>query len=111
MIYFKINRKIRQFYRSISRIPLKFEIYQKGSFLRSDKLWWTVEVPIAALEKQTLITSSAEIMEGRRKSTGGKLTVQVRVSRPLNDAESGGAGAASRKTAPTMTKKWIKVER
>lgn len=108
---FKINRKVRQFYRSVGRVPLKFEICQKGSFLRSDKVWWTVDVPIASLDKQSLITSCADIPEGRRKSTGGKLTVQVRVARPLNEADAGVSGAASRKTAPTVSKKWIKVER
>ncbi|KAE9552629.1 hypothetical protein FO519_004177 [Halicephalobus sp. NKZ332] len=111
VMLFKINRKVRQFYRSVGRVPLKFEIYQKGSFLRSDKLWWTVDVPISALDKQSLITSCVDIPEGRRKSTGGKLTVQVRVARPLNDADAGVTGGASRKTAPTVSKTWIKVER
>uniref|UniRef100_A0AC34F9J3 C2 domain-containing protein n=1 Tax=Panagrolaimus sp. ES5 TaxID=591445 RepID=A0AC34F9J3_9BILA len=109
IVNFKINRKVRQLMRTVRRVPLKFEVYQKGSFLRSDKLWGTAEVSLAALEKQPLITLSVDILEGRRK-TGGKLTVQVRVSRPITEADTGATNTI-RQTAPSVIRKWVRVNR
>uniref|UniRef100_A0A914Y6C0 C2 domain-containing protein n=1 Tax=Panagrolaimus superbus TaxID=310955 RepID=A0A914Y6C0_9BILA len=109
IVNFKINRKVRQLMRTVRRVPLKFEVYQKGSFLRSDKLWGTAEVSLAALEKQPLITLSVDILEGRRK-TGGKLTVQVRVSRPITEADTGATNTI-RQQAPTVIRKWVRVNR
>jgi coiled-coil and C2 domain-containing protein 1 len=109
VVNFEINRKVRQLVRTIRRVPLKFEVYQKGSFLRSDRLWGTAEIPLAALEKQPLITSSVDILDGRRK-TGGKLTVQVRVSRPINEADTGATNTI-RQQAQSVSRKWVRVNR
>jgi coiled-coil and C2 domain-containing protein 1 len=109
IVNFKIDRKQKPLVRSIKRVPLKFEVYQKGSFLRSDKLWGTAEIPLAALEKQPLITSCVDILEGRRK-TGGKLTCQIRVSRPVTEEDTG-ATKAIRTQAATVVRKWVRVNR
>lgn len=53
-----------------------FKIYQKGSFLRSDKLWGHAEVGMAELETKAVIEKSVDILEGRRK-TGGTIKVSV----------------------------------
>uniref|UniRef100_A0A915I0Z7 C2 domain-containing protein n=1 Tax=Romanomermis culicivorax TaxID=13658 RepID=A0A915I0Z7_ROMCU len=78
----KINLKSRQFSLYVKRHGVKFEIYQKGSFLRSDKIMGTCEMKISQLEHKAEIHESLDVMEGRRPA-GGKLEVKVRIREPL----------------------------
>uniref|UniRef100_A0A7E4VZH8 Single-stranded DNA-binding protein n=1 Tax=Panagrellus redivivus TaxID=6233 RepID=A0A7E4VZH8_PANRE len=105
---FNIDRKMKPLVRAIKSKPIKFEVFQKGSFLRSDKHWGTAEVSLAPLEKQAVITTSSEIIGERRARTGGRVTVQVRVARPITESDT---GLANRQKAPTVQKQWIRIER
>uniref|UniRef100_A0A915Q632 C2 domain-containing protein n=1 Tax=Setaria digitata TaxID=48799 RepID=A0A915Q632_9BILA len=78
-----ISRKTKQLLRVIKRNCLKFEIYQKGGFLRSDKLIATADCKLSGLEEKVYIRESLNLMEGR-KQAGGKLNYQVRIREPLN---------------------------
>uniref|UniRef100_A0AAF5RWP9 C2 domain-containing protein n=1 Tax=Wuchereria bancrofti TaxID=6293 RepID=A0AAF5RWP9_WUCBA len=93
-----INRKTKQLQRVIKRNCLKFEIYQKGGFLRSDKLIATADCKLIDLEEKVHIHESINLMDGR-KQTGGKLIYQVRVREPL-----------SGKKLLMMQKKWLILE-
>uniref|UniRef100_A0A0R3RRE9 C2 domain-containing protein n=1 Tax=Elaeophora elaphi TaxID=1147741 RepID=A0A0R3RRE9_9BILA len=93
-----INRKTKQLQRIIRRNCLKFEIYQKGGFLRSDKLIATADCKLTDLEEKVCIYASIDLMEGR-KQTGGKLNYQVRVREPL-----------SGKRLSITQKKWLVLE-
>ncbi|VDN90458.1 unnamed protein product [Brugia pahangi] len=97
-----INRKTKQLQRVIKRNCLKFElffqIYQKGGFLRSDKLIATADCKLIDLEEKVYIHESIDLMDGR-KQTGGKLIYQVRVREPL-----------SGKKLLMMQKKWLILE-
>ncbi|VIO96345.1 Uncharacterized protein BM_BM6408 [Brugia malayi] len=93
-----INRKTKQLQRVIKRNCLKFEIYQKGGFLRSDKLIATADCKLIDLEEKVCIHKSIDLMDGR-KQTGGKLIYQVRVREPL-----------SGKKLLMMQKKWLILE-
>lgn len=53
-----------------------FQIYQKGGFLRSDKLIATADCKLIDLEEKVHIHESVDLMEGR-KQTGGKLNFRV----------------------------------
>ncbi|KAL3998521.1 hypothetical protein ACH3XW_15385 [Acanthocheilonema viteae] len=93
-----INRKTKQLQRVIKRNCLKFEIYQKGGFLRSDKLIATADCKLIDLEEKVHIHESIDLMEGRKK-TGGKLNYRVRIREPL-----GGKKLSIRQ------KKWLILE-
>ncbi|VDK72576.1 unnamed protein product [Onchocerca ochengi] len=93
-----INRKTKQLQRIIKRNCLKFEIYQKGGFLRSDKLIATADCKLIDLEEKVHIHESIDLMEGR-KQTGGKLNYRVRIREPLNG-----------KKLSITQKKWLILE-
>ncbi|KAM3720361.1 Coiled-coil and C2 domain-containing protein 1-like [Dirofilaria immitis] len=93
-----INRKTKQLQRIIKRNCLKFEIYQKGNFLRSDRLIATADCKLVDLEEKALIHENVNLMEGR-KQAGGKLNYQIRIREPL-----GG------KKLSIMQKKWLILE-
>ncbi|KHJ91104.1 C2 domain protein [Oesophagostomum dentatum] len=82
------SRKARghKLYRLLKRAPLKLEVYQKGSFLRSDKLLGTCEWRLDQLESHALLEESLPLKEGR-KAVGGLLTLRIRVREPLGDAK------------------------
>ncbi|CAJ0595069.1 unnamed protein product [Cylicocyclus nassatus] len=71
-------------HRLLKRAPLKFEVYQKGGFLRSDKLLGTCDWKLEQLESSALLEESLPLKEGRR-AVGGLLTVKIRVREPLGD--------------------------
>ncbi|KHJ84767.1 hypothetical protein OESDEN_15516, partial [Oesophagostomum dentatum] len=62
------------------------QVYQKGSFLRSDKLLGTCEWRLDQLESHALLEESLPLKEGR-KAVGGLLTLRIRVREPLGDAK------------------------
>ncbi|KAK6030955.1 C2 domain protein [Ostertagia ostertagi] len=72
--------------RVLKRNPLKLEVYQKGSFLRSDKLLGTCEWKLEKLESSALLEESLPLKEGR-KAVGGLLTLKIRIREPLGDAK------------------------
>jgi hypothetical protein len=52
------------------------QIYNKGGFLRSDKLFGHADISLADLEQKTLINGRFDILDGRKK-TGGYIHVEV----------------------------------
>lgn len=53
------------------------QIYQRGSFFRSDKLFAHSDVSLQELEKSATISGVFPILEGRKK-TAGNVHVEVR---------------------------------
>ncbi|XP_005186845.2 coiled-coil and C2 domain-containing protein 1-like isoform X2 [Musca domestica] len=82
--HFKIEimRGNRQFQRIFKRQSVKFEVYSRGGFLRSDILIGTVTVKLQPLETKCDIHDTFDLMDGR-KVVGGKLEVKVRVRNPI----------------------------
>ncbi|XP_075151892.1 lethal (2) giant discs 1 isoform X2 [Haematobia irritans] len=78
----EILRGNRQFQRIFKRHSVKFEVYSRGGFLRSDILIGTVTVKLQPLETKCDIHDTFELMDGR-KSVGGKLEIKVRVRNPI----------------------------
>lgn len=62
---------------------IKFEIFHKGSFFRSDKLVGTAHLKLERLENECEIREIVEVLDGR-KPTGGKLEIKVRLREPLS---------------------------
>ncbi|XP_051026919.1 coiled-coil and C2 domain-containing protein 1B [Acomys russatus] len=81
-----INRNHRGFRRVIQSKGIKFEIFHKGSFFRSDKLVGTAHLKLERLEKECEIREIMEVVDGR-KPTGGKLEVKVRLREPLSSQD------------------------
>lgn len=95
-----VNRKTKQLLRICKRQPLKlevnlfkyvtylsifkFKIYQKGGFLRSDKLFAHSDVSLSGLEQNITISGAFPLLEGRKK-IGGNTHIEVNLqSVPLN---------------------------
>ncbi|CAD7089481.1 unnamed protein product [Hermetia illucens] len=78
----EIQRSNRQCQRVFKRHAVKFEVYSRGGFLRSDILIGTVSVKLAPLETKCDIHESFDLMDGR-KPVGGKLELKVRVRNPI----------------------------
>ncbi|PNI71529.1 CC2D1B isoform 6, partial [Pan troglodytes] len=74
-----INRNHRGFKRVIQSKGIKFEIFHKGSFFRSDKLVGTAHLKLERLENECEIREIVEVLDGR-KPTGGKLEVKPMAS-------------------------------
>jgi len=96
IIKININRSASQLLRICKRSPLKLNIYNRGGVLifRSDKLIGHVEVPLVKLEDLPNVSETFEIMDGRKKTTG-KLSIEMRISKPLGPGK--GTGTVSRK--------------
>ncbi|KAG5864749.1 hypothetical protein JTB14_022624 [Gonioctena quinquepunctata] len=77
-----IQRNSRQCQRVFKRHGIKFEIYSKGGFFRSDSLIGTVNVKLQPLETQCEIHDSFDLLDGRKK-VGGKLEVQMKLRTPI----------------------------
>ncbi|XP_030760407.1 coiled-coil and C2 domain-containing protein 1-like isoform X2 [Sitophilus oryzae] len=77
-----IQRSSRQCQRVFKRHGIKFEVYSRGGFFRSDSLIGTVNLKLQPLETQCEIHDSFDVMDGRRK-TGGKLEVRLRLRSPI----------------------------
>ncbi|XP_037960446.1 coiled-coil and C2 domain-containing protein 1-like isoform X2 [Teleopsis dalmanni] len=77
-----IQRNNRQFQRIFKRHGVKFEVYSRGGFLRSDILIGTVNVKLQPLETKCDIHDTFDLMEGR-KTVGGKLEIKLRVRNPI----------------------------
>lgn len=94
----KVNLKSRQFLLMVKRHGFKFEVYQKGSLFRSDKLLGTCELKLLMLENKAEIHDSLDLMEGRRPA-GGKLEIKVRIREPL-----------LHKAAEEVQEKWLLID-
>lgn len=77
-----IQRNSRQCQRVFKRHSIKFEVFSKGGFFRSDVLIGTVNVKLQQLETQCEIHDTFDLLEGRKK-VGGKLEIQVRLRTPI----------------------------
>lgn len=77
VIKLNAQRRSAQLVRMCKRIPLKLEVYQKGGFMRSDKLWYHASVNLEDLLTKATSTHRVSLMEGR-KATRGVITVEVR---------------------------------
>ncbi|XP_019356849.1 PREDICTED: coiled-coil and C2 domain-containing protein 1B isoform X1 [Gavialis gangeticus] len=93
-----INRNHRGFRRVIQTKGIKFEIFHKGSFFRSDKQVGTAHLKLDKLEMECEIREIIEILDGR-KPTGGKLEVKVRLREPLSGQD-----------LQTVTENWLVLE-
>ncbi|KAM5247658.1 coiled-coil and C2 domain-containing protein 1B isoform 2-T2 [Ctenodactylus gundi] len=93
-----INRNHRGFRRVIQSKGIKFEIFHKGSFFRSDKLVGTTHLKLERLENECEIREIVEVMDGR-KPTGGKLEVKVRLREPLSGQD-----------VQVVTENWLVLE-
>ncbi|XP_021103646.1 coiled-coil and C2 domain-containing protein 1B isoform X4 [Heterocephalus glaber] len=93
-----INRNHRGFRRVIQSKGIKFEIFHKGSFFRSDKLVGTAHLKLEQLENECEIREIVEVLDGR-KPTGGKLEVKVRLREPLSGQDM-----------QTVTENWLVLE-
>ncbi|KAK3612667.1 hypothetical protein CHS0354_042193 [Potamilus streckersoni] len=82
----QINRKSRAFVRVVERKAIKFEVFYKRGFLKSDKLLGTVNVKFQPLESQCTAHDSYDLMDGR-KAVGGKLEVKVRIRDPFKNKQ------------------------
>jgi len=78
VISLNVQRKSAQLARICRRAPLKLEVYQKGGFMRSDKLWYQASVPLGELISKATVTQRVNLLEGRR-GTSGYITVEVGV--------------------------------
>ncbi|GFS55430.1 coiled-coil and C2 domain-containing protein 1-like [Trichonephila inaurata madagascariensis] len=81
---FEFNRKSRSQLRQFKRQTLKFEVWSKGSFFKSDTHLGTVFVKLADLESKCTVCETFNLMIGR-KSCDGKLSVKLRIRTPLLD--------------------------
>ncbi|XP_069794772.1 coiled-coil and C2 domain-containing protein 1B isoform X2 [Narcine bancroftii] len=90
-----INRNHRGFKRIIQTKGIKFEVFHKGGFFRSDKPVGTAQLKLDMLETECEVREIVEIFDGR-KSTGGRLELKVRIREPL-----------SRQDMQTITEKWL----
>ncbi|XP_010002325.1 PREDICTED: coiled-coil and C2 domain-containing protein 1B [Chaetura pelagica] len=93
-----INRNHRGFRRAIRSKGIKFEVFHKGSFFRSDKHVGTAHLKLDKLETECEVREIIEILDGR-KPTGGKLEVKVRLREPLNGQD-----------LQTVTENWLVLE-
>ncbi|NXF02397.1 C2D1B protein, partial [Smithornis capensis] len=93
-----INRNHRGFRRAIRSKGIKFEVFHKGSFFRSDKQVGTAHLKLDKLESECEVREIIEIFDGR-KPTGGKLEVKVRLREPLNGQD-----------LQTVTENWLVLE-
>ncbi|VDP13470.1 unnamed protein product [Soboliphyme baturini] len=71
----------------IKRHGIKFDVYQKGSLIRSDKLLGSAELKLLPLEKENAIHDSVKLILNK-KDTGGTIEVKVRIREPLVEQES-----------------------
>ncbi|NXR21119.1 C2D1B protein, partial [Cinclus mexicanus] len=93
-----INRNHRGFRRAIRSKGIKFEVFHKGSFFRSDKHVGTAHLKLDKLESECEVREILEIFDGR-KPTGGKLEVKVRLREPLSGQD-----------LQTVTENWLVLE-
>ncbi|NWX49200.1 C2D1B protein, partial [Steatornis caripensis] len=93
-----INRNHRGFRRAIRSKGMKFEVFHKGSFFRSDKHVGTAHLKLDKLESECEVREIIEIFDGR-KPTGGKLEVKVRLREPLSGQD-----------LQTVTENWLVLE-
>ncbi|NWV50737.1 C2D1B protein, partial [Daphoenositta chrysoptera] len=93
-----INRNHRGFRRAIRSKGIKFEVFHKGSFFRSDKHVGTAHLKLEKLESECEVREIIEIFDGR-KPTGGKLEVKVRLREPLSGQD-----------LQTVTENWLVLE-
>ncbi|NXN07170.1 C2D1B protein, partial [Indicator maculatus] len=93
-----INRNHRGFRRAVRSKGIKFEVFHKGSFFRSDKQVGTAHLKLERLESECEVREILEIFDGR-KPTGGKLEVKVRLREPLSGQD-----------LQTVTENWLVLE-
>ncbi|KAL9925930.1 lethal (2) giant discs 1 isoform 2-T2 [Glossina fuscipes fuscipes] len=81
---FKVDivRGNRQFQRIFKRHGVKFEVFSRGGFLRSDNLIGTATVKLQPLETKCDVHDTFNLMEGR-KVVGGKLEIKLRLRNPI----------------------------
>ncbi|KAK9509935.1 hypothetical protein O3M35_004822 [Rhynocoris fuscipes] len=93
-----VQRSNRTFQRIFKRQAIKFEIWSKGGFLRSDNLIGTVSVKLQPLETKCTIHDSFDLMDGR-KVVGGKLEIKARIRNPM-----------ATKQVETLEEKWLVID-
>jgi len=76
------NRQSRTLLRIFKGKNVKFEVWSKGGFLRSDTLVGTATVKLADLLNHCVLHTAVELMDGR-KPIGGKLEIKLRIRDPI----------------------------
>ncbi|KAJ8729687.1 hypothetical protein PYW08_001268 [Mythimna loreyi] len=76
-----INRN-RACMRVFKRHGIKFEVWSKGGWFRSDSLLGTANVKLAPLQEEVTLHDSFPLYDGRRP-VGGSLEIKLRVRTPL----------------------------
>lgn len=77
---FTIKLMDRAFIRAIKRKEVKFSIFYKAGFLRSDRLIGTTSVALTKLLTTSTIHESLDIStDSHRKKAEGKLEVKIRI--------------------------------
>ncbi|KAG8441462.1 hypothetical protein GDO86_006994 [Hymenochirus boettgeri] len=94
----QINRNHRGLKRAIQAKGIKFEIIQKGSLFKSDRLLGTSHLKLESLETNCEVRDIMEVMDGRRP-TGGKLEVIARIREPLTSQQ-----------LSSSTEKWLVID-
>ncbi|EFP02876.1 hypothetical protein CRE_28242 [Caenorhabditis remanei] len=89
------NNKLQRVFK---RGGLKFEVYQKGGFMRSDKLLGTCEWKLEKLEHSAEMEESLPLKDGR-KAVGGLLSAKLRIREPIGDAK-----------AQSISQKWLVLD-
>ncbi|CAI2298875.1 unnamed protein product [Caenorhabditis sp. 36 PRJEB53466] len=84
--------------RTFKRVGIKFEVYQKGGFMRSDKLLGSCEWKLDKLEQSAEMEESLPLKDGR-KAVGGLLSAKIRIREPIGDAK-----------AQSITQKWLVLD-
>ncbi|KAK1799160.1 hypothetical protein P4O66_007413 [Electrophorus voltai] len=93
----QIKRGHRGFKRVLSK-GIKFEIIQKGTLFRTDKVVGSAELKLDSLESECAIRQLVEVFK-RRTPSGGHLEVRVRIREPLGGPQS-----------QTVTEKWLVLD-
>ncbi|PIC53302.1 hypothetical protein B9Z55_003063 [Caenorhabditis nigoni] len=89
------NSKLQRVFK---RGGLKFEVFQKGGFMRSDKLLGSCEWKLEKLETNAEMEESLPLKDGR-KAVGGLLSAKIRIREPIGDAK-----------AQSITQKWLVLD-
>ncbi|XP_076838604.1 coiled-coil and C2 domain-containing protein 1A-like [Brachyhypopomus gauderio] len=94
----QIKRGRRGFRRGILSKSIKFEIIQKGTLFRTDKVVGSAQLKLDCLESECDTRQLVEVFK-RRTPTGGHLEVCMRIREPLGGPRS-----------QTVTEKWLVLD-
>lgn len=99
---FYIKRNDAKFRRLMNRKEMKFVVYYKPGFLRSDRPLGIASLKLAALEQQCTIHESIDLFEvEHKKKIEGKLEVKVRIYEALGQ----------NRASDILPQRWLIIDR